>query len=135
MLRLVGKRSGPVTVVVFWPGPLRIVAFPIHAVLHINHLFTQRRAREDDRQQQNCKPVPYLHPTLRASLEAILRIVATVMSSFWPHALAASAISCADLPLMSRVRSKPKSSRLGFSASTTPSEMKVNRLPVVVVSG
>src|ERR1017187_10221835 len=113
MLRLVGKRSGPVTVVVFWPGPLRIVAFPIHAVLHINHLFTQRRAREDDREQQNCKPVPYLHPTLRT--------VTTVMSSFWPHVLAASAISWADLPLMLRVRSKPKSSPLALAASITPS--------------
>ena len=44
------------------------------------------------------------------------------MSSFWPHAFATSAISRADFIEISRVRSKPKSSRCAFSASTTPSE-------------
>src|ERR1700722_19260581 len=58
---------------------LRIVAFPIHAVLHINHMSTQRRAREDHSQRGDCKPVPCLHP--------VRRTVTTVRWSFWPQVL------------------------------------------------
>ncbi len=78
------------------------------------------RRQNDARQEQEEK---WLH--------AFLRTVTTVMSSFCPQALAASAISRADLPLISRVRSKPNSSRLAFSASTTPSETNVKRAPAV----
>ncbi len=51
------------------------------------------------------------------------------MSSSWPKACAASAISCADCLLIKPVRSKPKSSPVGDWASTTLSEKKVKDSP------
>jgi hypothetical protein len=40
--------------------------------------------------------------------------VRTVMSSSWPKRCAASAMTCAECRLISRVRSKPKSSPVAF---------------------
>ena len=53
----------------------------------------------------------------------------TVMSSCWPWAWAASAISSTDRMLISRVRSNPNSSPAALQASTTPSERKVRVSP------
>ena len=57
-------------------------------------------------------------------------MVTTVMSSFCPQVFAASAISRADLPLISRVRSKPNNSPDRFSASSTPSDTSFERCGV-----